>query len=264
MSREVLGAGGIKAVSFDLWGTLIHETPFQMRATDHLRISRMQRLLARAGYPVGLEPLRRAYHETWRKCEVIWSTNRDLPPHEQVMLLLGLVRSELPKELEEDTIALLEAAYVEPVLVAPPGLDPEAHLLLADLRAVGLRLGLICNTGRTPGWVLRKLLRAFDVERYFSVMLFSNEEGIRKPAPEIFIRLLERLGGLQPHEVVHVGDDPMTDVRGAVAAGLAAVLLDREGNKPASTLPNARIAGLGEIRHLLSLSPQSQAPREAL
>jgi putative hydrolase of the HAD superfamily len=251
----MLTVNNIKAVSFDLWGTLIHESLFQMRAADHLRISRMQRILIQAGYPVGTEPLRRAYHETWRRCETIWSSNRDMPTHEQVMMLLGLVRSELPRELDENVIGLLEAAYVQPIFVAPPGLDPIANSLLTDLKAAGLRLGLICNTGRTPGWALRKLLRAFDMEGHFSAMLFSNEEGVRKPSPQIFQRLLERLGGLQPGEVIHVGDDPLTDVRGAIAAGLVAILLDPEGNKPVAVPPSARIASLREMRQLLALSP---------
>lgn len=237
----------IKAVSFDLWGTLIHESPFQMRATDYLRISRMQKVLANAGYPIGAETLRRAYHDTWRRCEAIWASNKDIPIHEQVMLLLGLVRSEWPRELDEQAIGYLEAAYVEPIFVAPPALDSAAHSILSELKAAGIRLGLVCNTGRTPGWALRKLLRAFDVAHHFTAMLFSNEEGIRKPSPEIFSRLLDRLGGLLPHQVVHVGDDPLTDVKGAVAAGLGAILIDSEGNKPIAAQPNARIASLREL-----------------
>ena len=51
---------------------------------------------------------------------------------------------------------------------------------------------------------------------------------------------LERLG-TDAARTVHVGDDPVTDVAGARAAGLSAILLDRSGRAPDS------IAGLAEL-----------------
>ncbi len=246
----------MKAVSFDLWGTIIHESPFQIRVTDYLRVSRLRRLLAQAGYPVGVEILRRAYHETWRRCEALWSTNKDIPTFEQVTMLLSLIRSELPNELDETVLGTLEAAYVDPVFVAPPALDPDAEWLLSDLKKAGVKIGLICNTGRTPGWALRRLLRAFGIEGYFTAMLFSNEEGIRKPSPQVFLRLLERLGAIEPSQAVHVGDDPTTDIPGAVGIGMGAILIDPHGNKPTTTEPNARIASLRQLPEVLALMPK--------
>ena len=46
-----------------------------------------------------------------------------------------------------------------------------------------------------------------------------------KPRPEIFRSAVETLG-IPPHEVVHIGDNERTDVRGALAAGFRAVRLD--------------------------------------
>ena len=55
---------------------------------------------------------------------------------------------------------------------------------------------------------------------------------VAKPDPEIFARALERLGGIDPGQALHVGDDLDTDVRGAQAAGIGAVLLVRDGPLP--------------------------------
>ena len=58
-------------------------------------------------------------------------------------------------------------------------------------------------------------------------MLTSAEEGVGKPGAEIFLRALARLGDVPATDAMHVGDDVASDARGAQAAGIAAVLVDR-------------------------------------
>ena len=51
---------------------------------------------------------------------------------------------------------------------------------------------------------------------------FSDEMGVRKPAAEIFHRVLDQTG-VGPAVAVHVGDDPVTDVAGARGVGMRAI-----------------------------------------
>jgi putative hydrolase of the HAD superfamily len=51
--------------------------------------------------------------------------------------------------------------------------------------------------------------------------------GLMKPNPVFFKRALEKMG-LSPMEVIHIGDDPDEDVKGAESAGIRAYLLDRQ------------------------------------
>ena len=77
----------------------------------------------------------------------------------------------------------------------------------------------------------------------FDAVVTSARAGARKPDPEIFATAL-RLAGCEPAEALHVGDTPAEDVEGATAAGIAALLIDREGG--------GDIASLAEIEeHLL-------------
>jgi len=55
----------------------------------------------------------------------------------------------------------------------------------------------------------------------FDVMVFSSEEGVRKPDPEIFRRALSRLG-VAAEEAIFVDDVP-SNVRGARAMGIHAI-----------------------------------------
>jgi len=65
---------------------------------------------------------------------------------------------------------------------------------------------------------------------YFNHVLcpVDLDVGSAKPAPEMFRAACRRMA-LEPGQIMHVGDDPETDVTGAVRAGLRAVWLNRGG-----------------------------------
>ncbi len=106
-------------------------------------------------------------------------------------------------------------------------MDPDAHGVLRWLKDRNKLIGLICNTGHTPGFGIRKFLEKEGVAEYFDLMLFSDEIGIRKPNPKIFQIAAKNLN-VKPHEVVHVGDNLKSDVWGAKNAGLKAIYLSTE------------------------------------
>jgi putative hydrolase of the HAD superfamily len=100
----------------------------------------------------------------------------------------------------------------------------DVHPALDALAARGLRLAVVSNWDVSLLDVLERLrLRA-----RFEVVVHSAGVGASKPDPAVFLAALERLG-LAPHDAVHVGDDAVNDVRGAEAAGVPALLLDRSG-----------------------------------
>ncbi|HXL23961.1 MAG TPA: HAD-IA family hydrolase [Chthoniobacterales bacterium] len=76
---------------------------------------------------------------------------------------------------------------------------------------------------------LRMILEQLGVSKFFKHVFLSSELGADKPDPEIFRRALN-LVRLEPNEVLHVGDDPEHDWKGAAAAGLSVFQLDRNKN----------------------------------
>jgi putative hydrolase of the HAD superfamily len=90
---------------------------------------------------------------------------------------------------------------------------------LGRLRAAGLRLALICDTGFTPGRVVRRLLDDAGLLDYLEVLCFSDEVGVPKPGNEIFAKALAELGA-RPPEAIHVGDLRRTDIAGARDFGM--------------------------------------------
>jgi putative hydrolase of the HAD superfamily len=120
-------------------------------------------------------------------------------------------------------LANLEWAYVSPALQALPVLTQGAAEVLTGL-GQQYRLGLICNTGRIPGTMLKIILQRLGIVDHFKVLTFSDVVGVRKPDPHIFHLTLEQLD-VPPDRALHIGDNPTTDVLGARGVGMWAVLL---------------------------------------
>jgi putative hydrolase of the HAD superfamily len=82
----------------------------------------------------------------------------------------------------------------------------------------------------------------------FVFALGAREHGAAKPDAGIFHAACERLG-LQPHEVLHVGDDPEHDVLGAHRAGLRTCWINRRGVvwSHRETSPDLNLAHLGAL-----------------
>jgi putative hydrolase of the HAD superfamily len=99
---------------------------------------------------------------------------------------------------------------------------PEVPGVLAALKERGLRLGVISNWDER----LPTLLERLDLSPFFDAVVCSSEVGVEKPDRRIFAAALSRLGVL-PAAALHVGDSPLEDVEGAVAAGMEAVRVDR-------------------------------------
>jgi putative hydrolase of the HAD superfamily len=119
----------------------------------------------------------------------------------------------------------------------------DALAALVDVRARGLKVGLLSNSSRNLGeFVAHHGLSA-------DVVLTSYAHGKTKPHESIFRAMLDLLA-VEPAEAVMVGDTLDDDVEGALAVGMRAVLLDREGRYPGFA---GRLESLGELPAALGL-----------
>jgi putative hydrolase of the HAD superfamily len=107
--------------------------------------------------------------------------------------------------------------------------------VLSELRAHGLKLGLVSNGGREISDFVAH--HALDVD----CAIASRAHGWIKPHPTIFQAALELLE-TEPQEAAMVGDSIEDDIEGARALGMRAFLIDREGRYPEAVdrLPDLR------------------------
>ena len=169
-----------------------------------------------------------------------------MPVREHVREILRTLDPTLPERLGSTLLSALTEAYAKPALLASPELDRGAASTLETLATRGLAIGVVSNVMRTPGSVLRQIFDRSGLLASMKVLTFSDECGIRKPDPEIF-RLTLRQVGVAPEDAVHVGDDPILDVEGARAAGMAVIQLAPGGRATAPVKPDAVVSELREV-----------------
>jgi putative hydrolase of the HAD superfamily len=101
----------------------------------------------------------------------------------------------------------------------------DALPVLGDLRARGLKIGLVSNGARD--------LEEFAAHHGLEVdaAVGSRAHGRIKPDPSIFVAALSALG-TAAEETAMVGDSFEDDIEGARALGIRGILLDRDGYRP--------------------------------
>lgn len=121
---------------------------------------------------------------------------------------------ELDREVPVDTMmaAIRFRAY------------PDALPALAHLRELGLRLVCVSNWDVS----LPETLRRCGLDDALDGVVTSAGAGSRKPDSVIFSQALE-IAGCEAAAALHVGDTAAEDIAGAEAAGIRALLIDRNG-----------------------------------
>ncbi|BCB03684.1 HAD family hydrolase [Bacillus sp. KH172YL63] len=93
---------------------------------------------------------------------------------------------------------------------------PNMHQMLNELKGANLKLGMITNGF---GQFQMDNIVALELHTYFDEILISEWEGLRKPDPAIFEKMVDRLN-VEPGECIFLGDHPHNDVEGAQQAGM--------------------------------------------
>ncbi|HZX03175.1 HAD family hydrolase [Kribbella sp.] len=121
---------------------------------------------------------------------------------------------------------------------------------LRAIRAAGLGAVVLTN-GNTAhqSYKLDRLGLTAEIDE----LITGDDLPATKPDPRAFGYVLERLGA-GPTEVLMVGDSLENDVRGAEAAGIQGVLIDRKNLHAQSGVP--RIRSLTEILDWSGVSPR--------
>src|SRR5258708_20301319 len=145
----------------------------------------MEAVLAQRGFAATAEAIEQAYRRLWRRChDLYWSADRDVPCRRQIDHFLEALELE-PGSFGEQTLVALEDAYANAAIDVLPELVTGADEVMRGLKSRGYCLGLISNTGRTPGSALREVLRLLAIGPAIDAMVFSNEHGHSKPIPSI-------------------------------------------------------------------------------
>jgi putative hydrolase of the HAD superfamily len=107
--------------------------------------------------------------------------------------------------------------------VAP---SAEAVEIIRKLKAQGLKMAIVTNVVPELLEHQKKKVAALGIAELFDAIVYSAELGVHKPDRRIFDHAANLLG-VSNADCLFVGDDPDSDVVGALGAGMEVVWLDR-------------------------------------
>jgi HAD superfamily hydrolase (TIGR01509 family) len=232
-------AGPIRAVVLDMGGVLLdmlRGNGLPVGALEREGRQRLQqRLRAASGRNVDDQLLDRALFDPWAVPYAgRYDTGHEAPwePH-----LDGLARET---GYPGDPLELLEA-WLGPYLEALRPL-PGVHEAVAAL-AREVPLAVVSNVP-APGRFYRDVLGRHGLQKRFRVLLFSYDEGSRKPSPRMLERAVALLGA-PASRVLMVGDRRDSDVAAGRAAGTRTAWLTSE--RADGPLPDLEAPDLGTL-----------------
>ncbi len=138
-----------------------------------------------------------------------YEENDHIYTEERIVKLLDILKIDLT-EPDKNSI---KDKFEEAILKDPPSLKMGVKQTLEDLSS-DYKLGLISNTGITPGRIISRIFQEYEIFKYFKVKIYSDEVGYYKPHKIIFKTALESLNCI-PQNAIHIGDNLETDIRGA-------------------------------------------------
>lgn len=226
----------IKAITFDLWDTIIADESDEpkrlalgLKRKPDARHDMVLEALGRHA-PISSDELALAYRvanaafvKCWQGHSITWTARERLE-----VLLNGLGRKLPDLELDE-----LAHAMARMEVDVPPDPIEGAAEAIAEL-AGRYKLCIVSDTIVTDGAGLRRLLDLHGLKRHFSGFAFSDEVGRSKPHAAMFAAARAEMG-CDFAEMVHIGDRDHNDIKGAQANGMRAVLFTARRDVDAAT-----------------------------
>ncbi len=203
----------IRALTVDVWFTLLYLRPRDQRVLEAGRAAIWARPLVSAG-------LRSPTANDWVTRMHRWASRAEASgraPTIEAQAGWLARRAGAPVDANAVGDALDALALTAPVRVADG-----ATAALGELKDEGLALGIVSNVLHETPRGARSLLDAAELTPYFRAIVLSSEHPWSKPRPEPFRAALRELG-VRADAAVHVGD-LMYDIRGARRAGIAPIL----------------------------------------
>jgi len=240
----MLQPNDIKAVFFDLDGTLRHSVPSGGEVfTDYVMTlglavddeARLRALRWEHHYWANSMDLRDDLLAHSFDTEMFW-----IEYSRRRLLALG-ASPQWAREFSAKTSTHMGEFY-RPVSVVPD----DVRRALPQLKQAGYILGVISNRDKP----FHDVLQEHGIDSFFDFSLAAGEVNSFKPEPGVFEHALRRVS-LSPKEAIYVGDNYYADVVGSRRAGLQPVLYDPIGIFPEPDC--ARIKSFDELNSIIKV-----------
>ncbi|MEO0291046.1 MAG: HAD family hydrolase [candidate division WOR-3 bacterium] len=214
----------IKAITFDYWDTLVPIDEEKIKKMREERAKEVVRFLKEKGYDFSYEEVKEISSKVWELYRVNPINNKEVTLNIMVEEILKNLKIRKRKKMVESLVKI----YEEYLYKAGLSVDKDVIEVIKILKEKGFKLGIVSNT--PGGNVEKKILEDTGISSFFDIMLFSSFEGVRKPHPEIFMKVINFFK-IKPEELLHIGDTPELDIEGPLKIGAKAILWNPKGKE---------------------------------
>jgi FMN phosphatase YigB (HAD superfamily) len=249
-----IGVSKPAAITFDLWQTLIFEEDGSAKSNIRrkLRAQYSMQELALLDETVSPELAGRLFHELSDEITAGHDQGLDFEYDEWILKLFERMSPGVEGRVGTDEVLRVGRVIDRTFIDAPPLLLEGSAAVLDELAGKGLKVGLISNTGLTSPEMYREWFGQLGIVDKFDSLVFSNEQRVAKPSPEIFETALAKLG-VEATRALHIGDNLHTDVGGAAAVGMSTVWVRGGTNSPviSNTEPDYTVDSILELPRIV-------------
>jgi FMN phosphatase YigB (HAD superfamily) len=253
---ESAGSGPIRLVTIDLYDTLIE--------LDPPRWVRLASAAKRLGLPTDVDALRVADRiaEDFYTAENGSRPIRDRSPDERESFRLAHLARWLDAAgipYDDQTLLELRQAYIDEFATEATRSNyrvfDDVTPTMLKLQEAGIKRAIISNADAD----VTELCTHLDFAHHMDAIITSALVGWEKPDPRTFYAALDHpMIDVAPTDAIHIGDQPGSDVAGAVAIGMRAALIDRYDRHEDNEHPAIRVRSLPELADLVIAHNQSR------
>ncbi len=236
-----------KGILFDLGSTLIEFDNTQWDKLESACVQKGYEFLAQRGYRLpDWESFGKIFltefHQAWEKAQ---ESLIEVKLPEWVSNFLTRYGIASPDGLGMDFLK----QYYQPISNQITLIEG-AKEVLEHFKNRNLKIGLISNSSFPTEFHMQEL-KNYQINHFFEEILFSYDFGLRKPHPDLFKFLLNKLE-LKPQEAVFIGDRLVEDIGGAQKVGMKAILrFKKDRDYSAAVVPDYVINNLKELPEVI-------------
>ncbi|MGU3373422.1 HAD family hydrolase [Chryseobacterium sp. M5A1_1a] len=207
--------------SFDLWLTLIKSHP-------EFKIKRVELFSSFFNVDKPIDEVAKTVKYYDDLCNTINEvTGGNIDTFEIYLMILGALNVDvklLNKGKLNEFYVKSENLFLE---YKPVVIFENIHDFFTEIKNQGKTINILSNTGFIKGKTMRKFLIHENLDQYIDFHIYSDEMNCSKPNPLIFQEVKNNIKNqdLPMSQILHIGDNPIADYKGARDFGFSAHLL---------------------------------------
>lgn len=210
--------------SFDLWLTLIKSHPeFKAKRVE------LFSSFFNVGKPIDeVAKAVKYYDDLCNNINEVIGGNVDT--FEIYLLILNSLNVDIKQLNQENLNEFYQKSEDLFLEYKPVVIFDELHNFFDEIKNQGKTINILSNTGFIKGKTMRKFLMNENLDQYIDFHIYSDEIKCSKPNPLVFQEVKNQIRNqeLQMEQILHIGDNPIADYKGAKDFGFSAHLLKHQ------------------------------------